>query len=305
MRTAIIDLGTNTFNLLIADISENVEIICNQKIAVKLGEGGILNKVIAPPAFERGVNALKVFKEICNEHCVETIVAFGTSAVRSAINIIQFIDEIFSATNIVVTVIDGAREAELIYKGVKLGTQLNNKISLIMDIGGGSTEFIIANNEQLFWKQSFEIGASRLLETIKPSDIILDTEIAITETIILQTLAPLFAACEQYEIVELIGSSGSFDTFAEVIGFRKNEPLNLIENKEYQFNLDEFFEVHKLLLGSSYQQRLNTKGIIPIRAEMIVISGILTNFVLQKLNINKMRLSTYALKEGVLSEMIN
>ena len=304
MQGAIIDLGTNTFNLLIFDLVNGYKIIANQKIAVKLGEGGIQKKQIAPEAFNRAIAALKEFKNICSKHQVKTIKAIGTSAIRNANNKLEFLNTIHQIVGIDIEVINGDREAELIYKGVKLGTTLQQEKSLIMDIGGGSTEFIIANKTEIFWKQSFEIGAARLLEIIKPSNPISNLEIEETKNFIQNNLQPLIIESINHNITELIGSSGSFDTLAEVIGFRNNTPLDLSTTTDHSFDMNEFKTISKILISSTYEERMNTKGIIPIRAEMIVISTILTQFVVDTLKINKMRLSTYALKEGVLSEML-
>jgi len=304
MVAAIIDLGTNTFNLLIVDISENYKILINEKIAVKMGEGGIQFKMIAENAFIRGVNAIITFKEICDKHKANKVLAFGTSAIRNANNGHDFVNEIKSLTGIEINIIDGEREAELIYKGVKLGAKLNDSSSLIMDIGGGSTEFIIANRNEILWKQSFEIGASRLLETFKLSNPILEGEIHSVNSYLEAELQPLITAALTYNFSELIGSSGSFDTLAEVIANKANRILDLKVTTDYTFNLKEYEEIYSFLIKSTYEQRLKTKGIIPIRAEMIVISTIMTNYIIDKFMINKMRLSTYSLKEGVLSELI-
>jgi len=304
MRGAIIDLGTNTFNLLVFDISIGYQIIVNQKIAVKLGEGGIGNKQITPKALQRAIDALIIFNNICTENNVKSIRAFGTSAIRNANNKEEFLNKIKQNIGINIELIDGNREAELIYKGVKLGVALNNTKSLIMDIGGGSTEFIIANNKGIFWKQSFEIGAARLLEIIEPSNPITLEEIEKTNQYIQEALQPLIYECKNHEITELIGSSGSFDTLAEVIGYRNNNPIDLTLTTDYTFDLNDFDEVGKLLVASTFEERINTRGVVPIRAEMIVISTILTQFIINKLGIIKLRLSTYALKEGVLNEML-
>src|SRR4051812_34645838 len=117
---AIIDLGTNTFHLLIAEVSGK-DIIVHHKlqIPVKIGEGGINKKQIAPAAFERGMNALKTFREVLDTMNIHSITAFGTSAIRDAENGQAFIDQAKDLYQISITMISGQREAELIYAGVK------------------------------------------------------------------------------------------------------------------------------------------------------------------------------------------
>jgi exopolyphosphatase/guanosine-5'-triphosphate,3'-diphosphate pyrophosphatase len=304
MRVAIIDLGTNTFNLIIADIDNGYDIILNTKTAVKLGEGGIEKNSITSNAIDRAIQTMVSYKRLCDLNCVVKIRAIGTSAVRNARNQSELISKIYEETKIVVEIIDGNTEASFIYKGVSLGVSLNQSPSLIMDIGGGSTEFIIANKNEIFWKKSFELGAARLIERFKPSDPILTSEITEIENYLLTTLFETIEKCKEYDIHELIGSSGSFDTFAEVIQHRLSRPVNLDLQTEYTYELSEFHLTYHFLLQSTYAERMSTKGIIPIRAEMIVVSGILTNFIINKCSISKMRLSTYALKEGVLSELM-
>jgi exopolyphosphatase/guanosine-5'-triphosphate,3'-diphosphate pyrophosphatase len=173
-----------------------------------------------------------------------------------------------------------------------------------MDIGGGSTEFIIANKNQIFWKRSFEIGAARMLEIFNPSNPIESAELLSIIKHLKIELNPLYHAINEFGVEELIGSSGSFDTFAEIISIRKNQVLDFSKTTEYTFDITEFKTEYDFILDSSLSQRLKTPGIIPIRAEMIVVAAILINFILETLSIKKMRLSTFSLKEGVMSELI-
>ena len=307
MRIAIIDLGTNTFNLLVAELlaSGKFKTLYSDKIAVKLGEGGINNNQIMPPAFERGMNAIAAHLATIDSFNVDVIEAFATSAIRNAKNGKEFAAAVQSKFKIEIQIIDGNREAELIYSGVKLGVQLNVSNSLIMDIGGGSTEFIIANSNGIVWKRSFELGAARLLEKFKPSDPIEANQINSISAYLLAELEDLKQAVTKFGIHELIGSSGSFDTFAEVISIRKNQPIDLKQQSSFDYSLDDFYEIHKLILSSTLEERLATPGIIPMRADMIVVSSIFTYCILDYFKIKKMRLSTYALKEGVLAKHMN
>ena len=117
-RIAVIDLGTNTFNLLVADIAaeHSYQIIYTTKIAVKLGEGGINTGIIASAPFQRGIDAMKQHLEAAKKYDVHKIFAFATSAVRSAKNGNEFVAEINKQTGIEVTIISGEKEAELIYE---------------------------------------------------------------------------------------------------------------------------------------------------------------------------------------------
>ena len=160
---AIIDMGTNTFNLVIASYNNlSFKINSIDKIVVKLGEGGISNAKISEVAQIRGLEALCLFRTTIDSQHIDQIEIYATSALRSASNSKYFLDKIYNDTGFVPDIIDGKREAEFIYEGVKAAIELNEKPDLIVDIGGGSVEFIIANRQEISWLDSFEIGAQRL-----------------------------------------------------------------------------------------------------------------------------------------------
>jgi exopolyphosphatase / guanosine-5'-triphosphate,3'-diphosphate pyrophosphatase len=306
MRIAIIDLGTNTFNLLVAELnaSGKAQIIHSSVIPVMLGKGCFNNNYLTPVAIKRGIEAIGEQLIIAKNYSVSKTFAFGTSALRNATNKNVFIDEVRTAYHLDVKVINGDREAELIYKGVKLALNLGNSIALIMDIGGGSTEFIISDEKTIYWKKSFEIGAARILEKFTPSDPITADELNQIETYLEAELKDLFNALKDYPAETLIGSSGSFDTFAEMIAHDKYNPDLIVGKTEYSFELVDYFATHNQIIKSSRNERLNTPGLTNMRVDMIVIASILVNHVLQKSGISKMRLSTYSLKEGVLNELL-
>jgi len=168
---AVMDLGTNTFHLLIAQgDAANPEELYHTTVPVRLGEGGINNGIIQPAAYKRGVDTLVQFSEKIAEFKAERVSAMATSALRSASNGKDFIEEVRAKTGIEIETISGDREAKYIYEGVKAGKCLTKQNSLILDIGGGSVEFILGNEEEIIWKRSFEIGAARMLDKFHKID---------------------------------------------------------------------------------------------------------------------------------------
>ena len=306
MRIAVIDCGTNTFNLIIVELSaeKKHKKICSARIAVKLGEGAINEGYIAPEPFNRGIAAIGEFSRKFEEHKVNRILAFATSAIRDARNGEEFVKEIEEKFNITVSVIDGNREAELIYYGIREAVNLGDEVSLIMDIGGGSNEFILANNREVFWKQSFNIGAARLLEKFRHSDPITTEEQQQIESYLEEQLQPLIDASQKIKPVELVGSSGAFESLIEMIhGELDGEPL-APDKTEYEPDLQKVFKISEKVRASTLQERKAIKGLVPIRFDMIVISCILVDLILNLLKLEKMRVSTYSLKEGALAEYI-
>lgn len=302
MNIAIIDIGTNTFNLLIQE-SDTGKLVLKNKISVRLGEGGLVNNLLLPSAMARGVAALKQHKETILQHQVETCYAFATSAVRSAANGEEFATTVANETGIKINIISGDSEADLIYSGVNLLYDFNEDYSLIIDIGGGSTEFILANVHGVKGQKSYDLGVSRLLQFFHPSDIIEAEEIEKIYNYLDQEVSELIAICKEFPPIELIGSSGSFDTLAQMIFERHQYPVNLEETLKYEFKMQDYLEISSLMLTRNYEERLNTPGMIPMRADLIVMACVLVNHSLERLSIPQLKLSTYALKEGVFTTL--
>lgn len=306
MRIAVIDLGTNTFNLLIAesDGDGGFQSLYNEKLPVRLGEGGINSGIITEAAYQRGLEAMDTYAESIRQWNATKSMAFATSAMRNASNGMQFVADVKERTGIEINVISGAEEAGYIYEGVKGALNFNDSNSLIIDIGGGSTEFIIANKNGLKWKQSFEVGASRLLQKFKPSDPITTDEVHAISWFLNESLLPLRNAIAEHGVEELIGASGSFESLAEMVIARygKEQPNGATE---FTFDLEQCEIIHRELLASTREQRLHIRGLVAMRVDMIVISAILVEWVIREFGIPKMRMSAYALKEGVLRRFLN
>lgn len=302
-RIAIIDMGTNTFHLLIAEGDDRgYNIIYRDRLAVKIGMGGINDGIITESAFQRALLAMQSFRNAIDRHRATTTCAFGTSALRNASNGQQIADRIKSVTGIEVNIITGEREAHYIYLGVRAALGLGQEKSLIIDIGGGSIEFIIANHDQVFWKQSFEIGAQRLLEKYQKHDPILREEIDQLEAYVDEALQSLWESLRQYDPQILVGSSGTFDTLSDIFCITHNIQKSP-EEIETPLSLEGFYEIYQEIVLRNRQQRMEMPGMIEMRVDMIVVACCLVNFLLKKHHFNRIRVSTYSLKEGVLAHL--
>ena len=300
---AILDFGTNTFNLLIAERKDrSFTILHSSKQPVKLGRGGIQINRLTPDAFERGFIAINNHLETIRNYRVEEIRAFATSAIRNATNGKQFVDEVEKRYGFRVRVIPGDREAELIYKGVRQAVEITEKKVMILDIGGGSNEFIICNREGIIWKHSFELGMARILELFDISDPITHEEIHALESYFMHELEPLFEEVRKQKPRTLIGASGSFDTFYAIIRHRAGVVADVGHGREIA--LAEFKKIYRLLLRSTIAERKVMPGMEPVRVEMVVPAVIFVNFVLRECDIKQLVQSEFALKEGVISELV-
>jgi len=299
MKIAAIDLGTNTFHLIIAERSKHqLHILYKTNEPVRLGEDISKDNSIIPAAFARGMACLHAFKAILDTYQVDKIRAVATSGVRSADNGIQFINAVREATAIQIEVIDGDEEAELIYQGVKSSGAIHSK-SLIMDIGGGSTEFIYCDQQQCYWKKSFDIGAARLMQKFFHSDPINQADQHALLTHLQTTLGELLEFGKAFGAVQLIGSAGAFETFSAMI----NPNLDIKTIASTPLDYDKYRLLSQRLIDSAHVERLQMPNLIPLRVDMIVMACLQINFVMDDLKIKDLSLSTYDLKMGVLQQI--
>jgi exopolyphosphatase/guanosine-5'-triphosphate,3'-diphosphate pyrophosphatase len=306
LKVGIIDLGTNTFNLLIAELDNQggYKPIYRSKVGVKLGEGSFERNYITEAAMERAFVALEAqITAVKNQYC-DKVLAFATSAVRNASNGKEFVIKVKDLFGINIHVIDGDREAAMIYNGVQLSGALNRDNCLIMDIGGGSTEFIVANDEEILWKRSYELGVSRLLEKFKPEDPISDETLQTMESFLENEISEVFDTSKNEGVSIMIGSSGSFDTFSDVIAKRVGDFEDKMSLTSYNFDKVMLDNHLNELIRSNRMQREAMDGMVAMRVNMIVMSAVFVRLVLKHTEIPQVKLSKYSLKEGVLFEVL-
>ncbi|MCV9389316.1 Ppx/GppA phosphatase family protein [Reichenbachiella ulvae] len=295
MREGIIDIGTNTFHLLIVDRAADNEVLHKEKVAVRIGKNGISKGFISDDAVERAIETLTRFRAKIKEYEVEKVTATATSAVRNAENKQEFVDAIRETTGIEINILSGHDEAFLIYQGVKEFLTIEDP-ALIMDIGGGSIEFILADGDHIIWLRSYEIGGQRLIDQFHKSDPIATNEINDLNQFLNETLTEVFEKCEQYGAQYLIGSSGSFDTFWDMYSAKVNASIN----ESPILTQDSFQEIYDDLISKNKEERLVIPGMVRMRVDMIVGAAVVTKNVMDNCGFSQIKVSPFALKEGVL-----
>jgi exopolyphosphatase/guanosine-5'-triphosphate,3'-diphosphate pyrophosphatase len=295
---AVIDLGTNTFHLLIVAPDEQLGFreVFRERRFIKLAEGGI--EYLSDAAVQRGLEALVDFKSELDRHQVVEVRAIGTAALRTARNGSAFIELVKDMTGIQIELIDGSEEARLIHLGVALATPLGTERGLIMDIGGGSVEFIIADVEKVYWAQSFPVGVAVLYERFHKNEPISEAEQMALRAFLKEQLRPLGNALDRYPCQDLLGASGTFDVLEDILVEEKPFPLHS------SFPTAAFSPVAQKMIQASLRERLEMAEMPSARAEMIVVALLLLEFVLSLQPFEQIFVSAYALKEGVLTEML-
>jgi exopolyphosphatase/guanosine-5'-triphosphate,3'-diphosphate pyrophosphatase len=293
VRKAVIDLGTNTFNLLITErIEGKWRRIHTEKDGVALGMGGINQKIITDDAILRAEKALKHFKSISEKFGVSEIQAIGTSAIRDAKNQLDFLARIKKEVGIEILVISGDEEADFIYKGVQKTIDFNIP-SLIMDIGGGSTEFILVDSSGIQQKISLNIGVSRMLQLYTCDDPMRPEQVEELNHWLNEQAQGFF---DTLKVSRLIGASGSFETFYELI---HNTTIPSLD-AAIELPFTNFYtELDRLIYSTQVERDMNP-WIVPIRKKMAPYAAVKTKWIIDKLGIKETYLSPYSLKEGAL-----
>ncbi len=309
MRVAVLDMGTNVFNMILSEFAPGGEcrMIKEYKCAAKLGAGGLSSGLIAPSAFETAIAALDKITSVIEEAGgADMIIPYATSAVRDAANGLEFAQQMNSRYGFKIRIIPGEREAELIFKGIMEsvgelrgadGKFASGENALMLDIGGGSNEFIITDGAKILWKRSFPIGMARMREQFNYQEPISQEVISEFEKFNDEVLRELWEQVEIYKPKIFIGSSGSFDTFKDLLfncGFRERASMEL--------GMDALRELNERLVASVPQERLQMPGMSPIRVDYIVLASVFTQFVLEKVKPAIVYQSSYSLKEGAMKE---
>ena len=298
-KIAVIDCGTNTFNLLIASNNKNgLKIHVKKKRVVKLAQD-FNNKLITDKATLRALNAMHYYKGLINDAKIpsNSVYCVGTSAIREAKNQIDFIREVYLATKIKIQPISGLQEATYIFKGIIEEHIFSDECVLIMDIGGGSVEFIISKERKIVWKKSFSIGAAKILNRIQPHFPFNTKDAKAISNLFDSELSELISAIEKYQPQLLIGSSGSFDSLISIrnkLFFKEG-----IQEQNNHLKVSTFQLIFKELIKKDYPALLKTPGLLRMRAKMIVPSIMLIKFVLQKMGKTEIIVSKNSLKEGL------
>lgn len=293
MKVAVIDLGTNTFNLLIAETEQDqFNVLHSEKEGVAIGMGGINDNRISEDAWDRSLNALIRFKKICDSFDVVQIRAIGTSAIRSATNSVDYLNAVKLETGISIEIVSGLEEASLIVDGVRWSYDFHQP-GVIMDIGGGSTEFIWATKNGVDKAFSLDIGVSRMYQALKLNDPLTNANVQEIENWLeIHSKGQLNGL--QSDL--LIGASGTFETFYE-LQHQLKFPAGINVIPLHKPDLEGVIDS---IIQSTLKEREQNEFIIEIRKRMAPIAAVKTRWVMNKLNVKDVLISPCSLKEGAL-----
>ena len=304
---AAIDMGTNSFHLIIVQVKSDGSFknIDREREVIRLGSHkGKEFSLISEGEMEKALDVLKDFAKIAQFYKAE-VRAIATSAVREARNKEEFIDRVHNVSGITVEAVNGKTEAELIYLGVQHALDVYEKRILCVDIGGGSTEFLLGENGISEFAESIKIGAVRLSKMFFPDYNLSDSGIEMCRHYIQDKLNSNGNLHPHHRFEMAVGSSGTIVAAASIISFRRNGRFKKSMNG-FSFSAEEVFNLTSdVLKCKSPVDRLFIEGMEIKRADIIPAGLLILSEIFRTLKLKNMTVSENALREGIIIDTIS
>ena len=305
---AAIDIGTNSFHLVVAKVNEKglINVVTREKEVVRLGKSSTDMKYISENAMLRGLATLKRFKLICDSFKAQ-IRAVATSATREALNKEEFIGRAFDTTGIEIEVVSGFEEARLIYLGVFQALPVYEKKILLIDVGGGSTEFLIGEKGRVIYANSIKIGAVRLNEKFFTDGIFKKEDIENARIFAKSMINPVIRELKEFKYELVVGTSGTITNLGSMIyADDNNSDISNFNFNNYSFSSDSLQKiVKKILKAENYSHLKNIDGLDSDRVDIITSGAIILEQIFIEQKIKEMTISNYSLREGIILDTIN
>jgi len=304
-RIAAIDIGTNSFHLLVAAVDPKLRtfrIIQAEKATTRLGERDPETGELTEAAMQRGLETLRQFRDLAASHRVEQIVTAATSAVREAPNGRDFLQTILDDLGMEVDLVSGPEEARLIYLGVLSGMPFGDRPHLLLDIGGGSTELILADGRDARALTSTRVGAVRLQRDFVRDDPMPPQRRSFLQAFIQGSLEPAVDKVRRRikpgETPVLVATSGTAMAIGSLAASEEERPPRKLHG--YRVTRQSLNQVVDRLITMTPAQRRDLAPINDRRAEIIVPGALILQTTMKMLGVEEFVLSERALREGLI-----
>jgi exopolyphosphatase / guanosine-5'-triphosphate,3'-diphosphate pyrophosphatase len=305
MRIAALDLGSNSFHLLIADVHPDGSFtaLAREKEMLRLGDHVSREGRIPPDAADLAVATVRRMKMLADAAEASEVVACATSAIRCAANGDELVDRIERDTGVEVDVINGLTEAGLIFGAIRASVVLEPAPALCLDLGGGSVEVMVGAASGLRWACSENLGVARLTNDFVHSDPISKSDRRELRDHLRDTLRPIAAQVSRFEPKLVVGSSGTLEDLARMVAARRDGRLPVSLN-QLAFTRDDFFALHDDILSSKPAERRKMDGLEPRRVDLIVAGSTFLATAMEMFDFEEMTISEWSLREGILLDTI-
>jgi exopolyphosphatase / guanosine-5'-triphosphate,3'-diphosphate pyrophosphatase len=299
------DLGTNSFHLLVADAQADghIDPIVGEKEMLRLGDVVSSYGSIPPTAADQAVATVRRFRLLAEAAGADEIQARATSAIRRAENGGELVDRIEDETGVTVGVISGLEEARLIFGAVRAAVVLDPAPAVCFDLGGGSLEVMVGDRRELMYATSVPLGVARLSAELVHSDPLSKSDRRRLRTRITDVLTPVAREVEHFEPKLLVGSSGTLENLAAMVAARRDEEAPASLN-QLTIGRDEFLALHRDLLESKAAERLRYDGLDARRVDLIVAGSMFLATAMEIFAADTLTISEWALREGIVLDAV-
>ena len=292
MRVAAMDLGSNSFHLLVADVHPDghIDPLVQEKEMLRLGDVVSRRGALTPTAVEQAVATVRRFRLLADAAGAGEILAKATSAIRRASNGGEVVDRIRVETGVHVEVISGQEEARLIFGAIRASVVLDPAPALCFDLGGGSLEVMVGDASSLMWATSVPLGVARLSAEYVHADPISKSDRRALRDRIEEILRPVVAEVATFEPKLAVGSSGTLECLAEMVAARRDEDAPATLN-QLTITRQEFLDLHKELLASKAADRLRMDGLDARRVDLIVAGSQVLAAAMERFDFDQLTIS--------------
>jgi exopolyphosphatase / guanosine-5'-triphosphate,3'-diphosphate pyrophosphatase len=305
MRIAALDLGSNSFHLLVADVHPDgpFEAITREKEMLRLGDEVARDGRISQSSADRAVASVRRLRQLADASGAQEVIAKATSAIRSAVNGSELVDRIEAETGVDVEVISGLEEARLIFAAVRASLVLEPAPALCVDIGGGSVEISIGDSAGLRWATSVPLGVGRLTAELVHSDPPSRADRTALETRIRDELAPLVDEVRARTPMMAVGSSGTINDLARLAAESDDGEIPASANG-LRIRADRLQALQQRIVRMPASDRRRLPGIEDKRADLLPAGVTLLVMIFEVFGIEEMVTSDWALREGIVLDAV-
>lgn len=303
-RLAGIDIGTLTCRLVIADLNpgQPLKELRSDRRILRLGEGVDRTKRLSSAAMDRTVTCLQEWQHVIQSHHVEAMAVVATSAVRDAENREEFLERVKREVGFEVEVISGEEEARRTLLGIRSGLPAGVTDILALDIGGGSTEFILDQPGQEPMVRSIDIGVVRLCERVLRHDPPTDAEVGQAREWVNRETRAAIADMGDYRQATFVGTAGTITSLAAMAQKLPTYEPARIHN--YTLRRETVQELERTLLSRTKADRVGLPGLEKNREEIIAAGAIIIRTIMETLGEEECLVSDLGLREGVLIDLV-
>jgi len=306
LRLAAIDVGSNSIHMIVAqaDADGGITTLWRLKEPVGLGRLSFPSRRLTADAMSRAITVLERFQQAAQQRQAEKIVAVATSAVREAENGGDLIERVRRQLGLYIRVVSARDEARLIYLAVRHAALLRSQPCLIIDIGGGSVEFIVGDDKQAALLESRKLGAARMTARFVNSDPISEEDRRQLVKHYDRELAPIIEHIEKLRPVKVIGTSGTLENLAAMCG---SEPHQNGDKHAHPQVIERarFEKLFSQLLESRSKDRARIRGLDDQRKDQIVAGAVLVSELFRRLKFKRIEICPSALREGILLDYLS